>query len=48
MGHAAEINATLLEVDKSMIQQMLNLADSVVANIGEAINLLKEEYSWSD
>nr|GMC47576.1 polyadenylate-binding protein 6-like [Ipomoea batatas] len=48
LGHAAEINATLLEVDKSVIQKMLNLPDSVVANIGEAINMLKEEYSWSD
>ncbi|XP_019196352.1 PREDICTED: polyadenylate-binding protein 4-like [Ipomoea nil] len=48
LGHAAEINATLLEVEKSVIQKMLNLPESVVANIGEAINMLKEEYSWSD
>ncbi|VFQ80621.1 unnamed protein product [Cuscuta campestris] len=46
-GHAAEINALISEGKKKlMMQKVMNLPDTLVANIEEAINVLKAENPW--
>ncbi|CAH9090475.1 unnamed protein product [Cuscuta epithymum] len=44
-GHAAEINKMLSEGNRSMIQKMMSLPDSLVANIEEAVNTVKAKIS---